>query len=154
MELGTNHYEIRARATDPRTGRRKEVRREKECSLKEAVALQLQWAEELRSADERPERMRLVTFARSWLAGKLDKSLLKPSTAAKNASVLELHVIPHLGDVYVDAIHPADVEQWLLGQLRREYAPGRKPRSGRSRAGLKGYTPGAVLGQLRVLRAP
>src|SRR5215468_10560378 len=152
VELATNRYEIRAHAVDPRSGRRREVRRERNCTLKEAITLQHQWTEELRAVDERPARMRLEDFARSWLAGRLAKNRLKPSSASKVASVLDVHVLPHLGQMYVDAIRPADVERWLQGQLRRKYAPGRKPRSGEKRSGMRSYSAIAILGHLRVLK--
>lgn len=152
VELATNRYEIRAHAIDPRSGRRREVRRERDCTLKEAIALQHQWTEELRAVDERPELMRLEDFARSWLAGRLAKKRLKPSSASKVASVLDVHVLPYLGQMYVDSIRPADVERWLQGQLRRKYAPGRRPRTGPSRAGMRSYSAIAILGHLRVLK--
>src|SRR5690349_25116546 len=54
--------------------------------------------------------MRLSDYARSWLRTKLPE--LKPSTADKYASVLDLHILPALGDHFIDAIMPADVLQW------------------------------------------
>src|SRR5262249_48731812 len=119
VELSTNRYEIRAHAVDPRTGRRKEVRRDRDCTLKEAIALQDEWSDELRASDELSERTRLADFARSWLAGRLAKGRLKPSSADKIASVLDVHVIPALGELYVDAIRPTDIERWLQHQLTK-----------------------------------
>jgi integrase len=135
MELARSRFEIRAIATDPRSGRRKEVRRERDCTLKEAVELQREWAAVLRRSfeAEAPRRIRLKDFARSWLTGRLEKKRLKPSTAAKIASVLDLHVLPAFGEFFVDAIRPADVEKWLGGQLAR-------------------YEPVTVLNRLRILR--
>ncbi len=46
VKLGPNHYSIRVRATCPRTGRRKEVERVRECTLTEARTLQYRWREE------------------------------------------------------------------------------------------------------------
>ena len=48
VKLGPNKYNIRVRATCPRSGMRKEVERVRECSLLEAHALQLQWQTELK----------------------------------------------------------------------------------------------------------
>src|SRR5262249_48946442 len=139
-------------AVDPRTGRRKEVRRERECTLKEAIALQHEWSDDLRESDERTERMRLADFARSWLAGRLGQGRPKPRPARKSASGLAVHVIPVLGAMSVDAIRPTDIERWLQHQLKKRYSPGRRRRDGKRLAGTKPYSPRAVLGHLRVLR--
>src|SRR5690349_10073001 len=58
--------------------------------------------------------MRLSDYARSWLRTKLPE--LKPSTADKYASVLDLHILPALGDHFIDAIMPADVLKWRDAQ--------------------------------------
>ena len=81
MKIGENTYQIRVRVKDPRTGKLKGVRRTRECTLKEAVALQAQWREEARrTADDiKRERVKLALYAHSWMIIKLPK--LKPSTA-------------------------------------------------------------------------
>lgn len=159
VHLGANRYEIRARATCPRSGKRKEARREVVCSgIKEARAELQKLREEL---DERiaggeivkPERVTLRTFAISWLDGRLASGKLKPSAASKIASVLDLHVLPVLGDLYLDAITPTDVEDWLKGQREKRYAAGKGRHSKRKGAPTRAYSPLAILGHFRVLRA-
>ena len=94
VQLAKNQHEIRVRATCPRTGRRKEVRREETCTLTEARALQQKWREELERgliASAAP-RVRLRDFVPSWLRGRIEAGKLKPSSAAKIAVVYDLHV--------------------------------------------------------------
>jgi hypothetical protein len=50
VKLGPNKYNIRVRATCPRSGMRKGVERVRECSLLEAHALQLRWQSELKAS--------------------------------------------------------------------------------------------------------
>src|SRR5262249_35882326 len=62
MKIAENTYQIRVRVKDPRTGKLKGVRRTRECTLKEAVALQAQWRDEARRtfADAKRERIKLA----------------------------------------------------------------------------------------------
>jgi len=155
MELAKNRYAIRARATCPRTGRRKEVRREAVCTLRQACALQREWSEELlRSlAIDPAPRVRLADFARSWLSGRIEAGRLKPSSAAKIASVFDIHIVPsELGSLYVDDIGPADIEKWLEGQRRKRYAPGKGSATSRRAPRTRAYSSMAILGHYRVLR--
>src|SRR5262249_61935685 len=113
--LGTNHYRIRARGMDPRTGREREVDRKVSCGLKEALTLQATWRKEIeRGLGERPDRVRLRDYARSWLTTKAP--LIKPATRVKYATSLDLHILPALGDYYLDALQPQDVKAWVSGQ--------------------------------------
>ena len=155
VELAKNRYEIRARATCPRTGRRKEVRREAQCTLKEARALQKQWRDELERGlqSEATARVRLADFAPSWLSGRIDAGRLKPSSAAKIASVFDLHIAPsELGQLYVNDVSAVDIEKWLEGQRRKRYVPGKGPARSRKSTKARPYSSMAILGQYRVLR--
>jgi hypothetical protein len=62
------------------------------------------------SESHRAERVRLSDYAESWLPTKLPE--LKASTADKYATMLDLHILPALGDYFIDAIMPADVLKW------------------------------------------
>jgi integrase len=154
VQLGRNHFEIRARAKCPRTGKRKEVRRESRCGLKEARALQEQWRDELEAklaTPTAPMRVRLADFVPSWLSGRLANGELKPSSAEKIATVWDLHVEgTKIADLYIDDVHPEDVEEWLADQRVKTYRPGKGKASKRTGKPRR-YSAGAIRGQYRVL---
>jgi integrase len=116
VKLTGNQYEIRARATCPRTGKAKEVRRAHECSgIKEARAIQIEMCRELQDKldqEESPEAPRLRDFAGSWLAGR--EGLIKKTTARKIAMVFDEHIAPStIADIRIDKIRTSDVEEWI-----------------------------------------
>lgn len=114
-QLGKNLWLVRAVGKCPKTGRRKEAERQFEGTLTEAREHRRQLKEEL-SLPPVPERQRLRTYARSWLATRLPA--LKPSTAKKYADALDLHVLPVLGEYFVDALTPSDVSDYLAGKSK------------------------------------
>lgn len=71
---------------------------------------------ELHRGERERERVRLATYAELWLLRKLPA--WRASTATQNASALEVHVMPTLGDYYLDAIEPADVAAWRDAMAR------------------------------------
>lgn len=106
-------FEIRVKIINPKTGKEKDIKRVIEAANPSAAAAM---REELRTeATSDPlsmqERVRLADYATSWLNTKLGS--LKPSTADRYASTLDLHILPMLGDYFVDAIEPADIRVWL-----------------------------------------
>ena len=157
VKLGTNRYNIRVRATCPRTGRRKEVERVRECTLTEARALQRQWRDEmsksLRSGEKAP-RLRLRDFVSGWLDGRKEK--IKRTTALKIADVWDGNIANAvIADLYVDEITLEDVEQWIAALRAKTYIPGkgntskRKTRSKRSEP--RHYSSATIKGYYRVL---
>ena len=108
--LGEGRYRVRLKWRDPKTGKAKEVDRTFEGLASPAEANGRR--EELRAQLEAGElenraRMRVEDYARSWLSTKLPT--LKPSTASRYACALDLHVLPHLGEMYIDAVERGDV---------------------------------------------
>ena len=160
VKLGANVYEIRVRVTCPRTGKRKEIERVRECTLTEAKALQHTWREELLAGlapETRPRRQRLRDFVTSWLRGRVESGELKPSSADKIAVVWDLHIATsHLADLHVDDVHEGDVQRWLEELRSKRYIPGkgkatrRKVRSSASEP--RGYSRATIRGYYRVLR--
>ncbi len=113
LMLDKHTYRIRLRVVDPKTGKLKEVDRTRNCTLTEAVALQSEWRLELEGGPpEIRERKRLRDYARSWLRIRLTR--LKPSTAKRYAEILDLHVLPALGDYWMDAIAPSDINAFVV----------------------------------------
>jgi integrase len=102
---------IRLRAMDPRTGRMKEVDRVVEATVENALKLQAEWRAEVRRGDRAAADVpRLTDYATSWLRSRLPA--LKASTAATYADVLDAHVLPHLGEFFLDRLMDSDVREW------------------------------------------
>ena len=113
-ELAQGLYLIRVQEVHPRTGKMIDVRRRVRCeTLEEVVKAQAQ----LRAAcledreREKPGRVRLGDYARSWLTGRLPT--LKASTATRYADTLERIILPKLGQYYLDAITAEDIFGWF-----------------------------------------
>lgn len=128
--LPDGRYLIDATGRCPKTGKRKRKRMKvKACDASEAARLR----EELRLSIVRvvddPRRVRLAEYALSWFASRAPG--LKPSTRDRYARTLDLHILPALGDHYLDALESADIVRW------------RDSRSG---------APSSINGHLRVLR--
>lgn len=113
--IGDGKAEIRFQYTDPKTGRAKTVEKilhvasAEEASVRRAELR----AEYLQQVSER-ERIRLSAFAEKWLRGKLNE--LKESTIERYAATLDHHVIPQLGDYFLDAITHHDIIRWRDAQ--------------------------------------
>jgi integrase len=112
VEKGT--YRIRGSYIHPKTGRRREMDRivtaesPAEASAKRNAALR----EAAGSAVE--ERPRVEAFARSWLLGKAPG--LSSSTRTTYATAIDLHIVPHFGDWFIDRVTFADVVAWRDAQ--------------------------------------
>ena len=112
-KIGKRHFRIRVRAKDPRTGKLKEVDRiAEDIDLAEARRLREEWRAEIRAGanQEELERMTFRAYANGWLDGRLPR--VKDSTSEWYASVLDLHVLPTFGDLYLDVITKRDIERW------------------------------------------
>jgi len=113
MAVGDRTYRVRFRSPDPKTGRPREIDRVVQA---ESAAEAAQLRERLRDAKQEPEhtRIRLADYARSWLSGV--RKTLKPSTLDRYATSLDVHILPALGDFYLDVITHQDVVAWRDAQ--------------------------------------
>jgi integrase len=116
-------FRLRGRVRDPKTGRSIDLDRiVTAASVHEAHHIRVQLLEELQSAQPvRTARPRLRDFATSWLRSKLPT--LKAATRTHYAEVLDNHVLPKLGDYYLDAITSDDLVTWRDGMLARGARP-------------------------------
>jgi len=123
-KMSASRFRVRARATDPRTGREKEREKIINGSLEDAVTLQVQMREEIRNVDRVAQQVpKLRGCAESWLKSRALG--LKVSSANNYADILGTHVIPPLGDIFVDKLTDSDVRAWqrkLLETLAPESA--------------------------------
>ena len=116
QRLSPGRYQVRVTWIDPKTGKRKDQKKViAAASMAEANSnRELLRAQLLMSGTTPRQRLRLGEYASSWMRGKIPT--LKPSTRDKYASMLDHHILPALGDHYVDAISPQDVILWRDAQ--------------------------------------
>lgn len=114
-EVKPGVFLIRVQKLDPRTGKPVDVRRKIECAtLAEAAVAQMRLREEIEKDEKPRERVRLKDYAHSSMLGRLP--VLKASTRHRYASDLDQHILPVLGDLYLDALSPEDVHEWFAAE--------------------------------------
>jgi len=133
-QIGKSRWQVRVKRIEKRTGR--QVNRKATVTGTKADALRARDAlrDELASTVAKRPRIRLSEFAASWLEQRA-VSGLKRSTLRRYGFSLE-HIIPGLGEIYLDAIAPTDVRAYIAARMA-----GEDPAAG--------YT---VLNELRCLR--
>lgn len=112
-KIGDRRYRVRAKYIDERTGRPHEIDREVEAANPaEAQRLrgELLRAERDRNTGVSDERVRLRDYAERWLTAKTPE--LRPSTARLYKDVVNQHVIPTLGDFFLDALTYQEIVGW------------------------------------------
>ena len=108
QQLPDGRKRIRLRVVDPRTGRNKEVDKIISGTVQEAAKLREEWRLLISNADHVAKDVpRLGAYAESWIASKALR--LKPSTATWYAQRLDDHVIPVLGEFYLDKLTHEDL---------------------------------------------
>lgn len=113
--LGGKRYQIQLWWTCPKTGRQRRAERIVEApSVQAAARIREELRADLARGDAPKARLRLADYAQSWLGTKLSE--WKPSTAVNAASMLDLHILPALGDYWIDAIEPSDLTAWRDAQ--------------------------------------
>ena len=141
--LPDGRYLLRVKARDPKTGKMSDIRAKvRAASPADAFAKR----EELRREAERAgegeaARVRLRACASSWLRSKLPA--VRASTRRFYADTLDLHILPALGDHFVDAISADDVIAWRDEQAAQVIGEGDSARP---------VSPVTVNSRLRVLR--
>lgn len=110
-QLGPRRWQVRIQFRDPRTKRKRSLERIVEGPEREARRVHAALELEASRAAEPRSRERLAAFAKSWIASRLPH--LKPSVVDKYANSLDRHILPALGDLFVDVITPADVQGYV-----------------------------------------
>lgn len=107
-------YRVRVRALNPKT--RKEVSRFETLegvTQAQAAARKTEMRAELEAelhGPQGPKRQTLRTYAAEWQDTTLPS--LKRSVSERFASLLDLHVLPELGDYYLDELDPPTMRRW------------------------------------------
>ena len=109
---------VRAKTTDQRTGKKKEVEKLLEgVSLQEAAQHRATLMDVTRNPAPSAKRTRVKEFAKTWLESK--KLRVDASTAKTYEAALEKRILPTLGDYYYDALTSNDVQKWIDTMTRR-----------------------------------
>jgi integrase len=108
-------YRVRVRALDPRTDTLKEKNKEFEgVNLEQALRLQLELRGEIREAAERDvSRTKYGDYVTLLLKSKTARGELSTAKGRRTwTDAQTLHLVPHFGGWYVDAIKRRDIEEW------------------------------------------
>lgn len=124
QKLEDGSYRLRIKWCDPKTGKPREVDRVARGLQSPAAASRRR--EELRVQLEAGDldlrqRKRVKDCARSWLSSKLPT--LKPSTAQRYAEAFDLHILPALGEMFIDAVEKADIVAFRDAKAADDYHP-------------------------------
>jgi integrase len=111
---GKGKWLVRVERINQRTGRRENRKASVTGTKAEAEAVERELESQLAAGVSRPRRVQLRAFASEWLALRADQ--LKPSVRAKYATSLDLHILPALGDLYLDSIRPSDVAAYVASR--------------------------------------
>lgn len=149
-KIGPKRYRVRAKYIDPRTGRTKELDQIVKAQRPDQAAAKREQLkqEKLAAGDAPATRLRLGDYATSWLDAKRPE--LEISTAERYLEALDLHILPHIGDVYLDRLTRADVLTWRNGLLSTGHHRPAKDEDGNEAP--RGLSPVTINGHLRVLR--
>ena len=71
-------------------------------------------------ADPRRGRITLTDHIDQWHASRHH---LRPSTRARDGSLIRQQVVPHLGDRRISTLEPADIRVWVADLVEAGYAP-------------------------------
>lgn len=124
-------YVVRVKQTDPRTGKKPEVSRVMEpgSTMEDALALRAELVRLVKSGQYRKDvplrRETLSDYALRWIVRKKGEGLRK-HTIERYVDTLEKHILPRLGDVYVDALGPRDIIDWLQYSLDKLMKNGKR----------------------------
>ena len=144
-------YWIRAKAVDPRTSNKKEVRKLLEgVTIQQAAQHRAELMEAVRKPIAQVRQMRVGDYARSWLESKALR--LDASTVQTYTDALEDHVLPALGDYYYDQLMSTDVQKWIDGEMLRGWTTNVKGRKDRKKKERRTYSRNSIGVWFRVFR--
>jgi hypothetical protein len=144
-------YWVRAKATDLRTGKKKEVEKLLEgVSIHEAAQQRAELFEVAKNPAPSAKRTRVREYAKEWLESK--KLRIDPSTAKTYEAALEKRILPTLGDYYFDALTSSDVQKWIDAMTRRGWWSEEKGSKTAKKKVRRTYTRRAMEVWFRVLR--
>jgi len=133
--IGKNLWSVRVKRISAATGKTVNRKATVAGSKADARHKRDELRAELASTQAARPRTQLRPYATSWLARRADDPDTKATTVRKYGYGLQ-HILPVIGDLYLDAIAPADIERYIAFRMRQ--------------VGIKGGN--TVLNELRLLR--
>lgn len=110
-------YWIRAKATEGRTGKKKEVEKLLNgVTIQEAAQHRADLVDTIKKPLVEAQRMRIEDYAKMWLESK--KLRLDVSTMQTYRDALNDHVLPELGSFYYDQLMSTDVQKWIDSEMQ------------------------------------
>src|SRR3990167_11139711 len=106
-KIGPNKYQVRVKRVNARTGKQENRKATVTGTRTDARRKRDELRHALKSLTPMPRKISLSAFALSWLEQRVAAGL-KTSTIRRYRYCLE-HVIPALGDLYVNALSPGDI---------------------------------------------
>lgn len=131
-QTGPRLWTIRVQWRDEKTGRKRSMTEEFEGTERAAKSRREQMRADARKRGARKQRQKLGPFALSWMQRRI--GMVKPSVSHRYAIALDNHIIPALGDFWLDRIDHTDVQAYVAK---------------RTADGAQGHT---VMNELRLLR--
>ncbi len=120
LKIDDKTYMIRLKATDPRTGMKKEVAKLLEgVSPQEAAQMRAELMDGIKNPVEQSRKVRVTDFAKLWIESKSLR--IDFTTARTYVDALEGHILPALGNYYYDALTTQDVQRWIDDAIRNGY---------------------------------
>lgn len=119
-QIGRNTHQVRVKRIDQRTGRQVNRKATVTGTKADAIRVRNQIRDELASTASKRPRIRLSEFAASWIEQR-QRAGLKASTLRRYGFSLEW-IVPALGDLYLDAISPADVREYIATRMKNKAA--------------------------------
>ena len=132
-KTGQRSFVLRAQWRDAKTGRKRSLTEHYEGTLRGAELRRAKLLTDAKASGDKRQRQRMEAFARSWMQSRAPR--IKPSTAVRYASALDKHILPALGDYWLDRLDRDDVQAYV---------------NARTGEGAEGHT---VMNELRLLRA-
>lgn len=108
-------YKIHTTATDPETGKVKHRRHTMtNATMLKAIKKRGELKAEIRrpTADHLQKKL-FADFVADWMADRIDEGRWAESTANKNRRIIEHHIVPILGNLYVDEIDREAIRGWI-----------------------------------------
>ena len=117
--IGVKQYEVRIRWKDPRTGKPRDQKRICEGTVEDAHQMQLDMQAAATGGGDEQHRVKLGDCATLWF--KQHTIGLKPASIERYGDHLK-RILAFLGDHFIDAITPMDVQTLQAHELDDEYA--------------------------------
>jgi integrase len=128
-------FRVRGRIKDPKTGKLREVNRALPDVRSKRDAMATLAAELARITVGEAERVGALPHFADWAATVFERKvaegrILSASGREKWSVILRAHLVPAFGEIYVDKLTAADIEQWKVAAGQRIRAGQMSPNTG------------------------